>query len=54
VSQIAAIGALDATDELDGHVGRYRVNRDVLIDGLASAGINRRLVDFARDNTPGH
>ncbi len=41
VSQIAAIGALDATDELDGHVARYRVNRDVLIDGLAAAGIDR-------------
>ena len=41
VSQIAALGALDATDELDGHVARYRVNRDVLIDGLASAGIDR-------------
>ena len=41
VSQIAALGALDATAELDGHVARYRVNRDALIDGLASAGIDR-------------
>ncbi len=40
VSQVAAIGALDATAELDGHVQRYRLNRDVLIDGLASAGID--------------
>ena len=37
VSQIAALGALDATAELEGHVARYRVNRDMLIDGLASA-----------------
>jgi aspartate/methionine/tyrosine aminotransferase len=41
VSQIAALGALEATAELDGHVARYRVNRGVLIDGLASAGIDR-------------
>jgi aspartate/methionine/tyrosine aminotransferase len=41
VSQIAAIGALDATAELDGHVARYRVNRGVLIEGLASVGIGR-------------
>jgi aspartate/methionine/tyrosine aminotransferase len=39
ISQVAAIGALDATAELDGHVARYRVNRDALIDGLASVGI---------------
>jgi aspartate/methionine/tyrosine aminotransferase len=41
VSQVAALGALDATTELDGHVARYGVNRNVLIDGLASAGIDR-------------
>jgi aspartate/methionine/tyrosine aminotransferase len=41
ISQVAAIGALDATAELDGHVARYRVNRDALIDGLASVGIDR-------------
>jgi aspartate/methionine/tyrosine aminotransferase len=39
VSQIAALAALDATDELDGHVARYRENRAIVIDGLASAGI---------------
>jgi aspartate/methionine/tyrosine aminotransferase len=39
VSQIAALAALDATDELDGHVARYRENRTIVIDGLASAGI---------------
>jgi aspartate/methionine/tyrosine aminotransferase len=39
VSQVAALAALDATDELEAHVARYRENRKVLIDGLASAGI---------------
>ena len=39
VSQVAALAALDATEELDGHVERYRANRSVLIDGLAAAGI---------------
>jgi aspartate/methionine/tyrosine aminotransferase len=41
VSQIAAIGAIDAAAELDAHVARYRVNRGLLIDGLASVGIDR-------------
>jgi aspartate/methionine/tyrosine aminotransferase len=39
VSQVAALAALDAGDELDGHVERYRENKRVLIDGLAGAGI---------------
>ena len=39
VSQVAALAALDATDELDGHVARYRRNRSIVIDGLAAAGI---------------
>jgi aspartate/methionine/tyrosine aminotransferase len=43
VSQVAALAALDATEELDGHVARYRENRGLLIDGLAAAGIT----DFA-------
>ncbi len=41
VSQIAGIAALDATDELDAHVARYRSNRGVLVDGLIAAGIDR-------------
>lgn len=41
VSQVAARAALDATDELDGHVARYRRNRPLLVDGLAAAGIDR-------------
>lgn len=39
VSQIAALAALDATDELDQHVARYRENRTIVVDGLAAAGI---------------
>lgn len=41
VSQVAARAALDATDELDGHVRRYLANRTLLVDGLAAAGIDR-------------
>jgi aspartate/methionine/tyrosine aminotransferase len=40
VSQVAALAALDATEEIDGHVDRYRANRRVMIDGLAAAGID--------------
>ena len=40
VSQVAALAALDATEELDGHVHRYRANRLVMLDGLAAAGID--------------
>lgn len=39
VSQVAGIAAFDCRDELDSHVARYREHRDLLIDGLASAGI---------------
>jgi aspartate/methionine/tyrosine aminotransferase len=39
VSQVAALAALDATEELDGHVARYHENRSIVIDGLAAAGI---------------
>jgi aspartate/methionine/tyrosine aminotransferase len=38
VSQVAALAALDATDELDGHVARYAEARRLLIDGLAALG----------------
>ncbi|MEM1335159.1 MAG: aminotransferase class I/II-fold pyridoxal phosphate-dependent enzyme, partial [Actinomycetota bacterium] len=41
VSQVAAEAALDATDELDRHVERYRANRSLVVDGLAAAGIDR-------------
>ena len=39
VSQVAALAALDETDELDAHVERYRRNKGVLVAGLAAAGI---------------
>jgi aspartate/methionine/tyrosine aminotransferase len=39
VSQVAALAALDASDELDGHVERYRANRHVILEGLTAAGI---------------
>jgi aspartate/methionine/tyrosine aminotransferase len=39
VSQVAALAALDATEELDGHVARYRTSRSIVIGGLAAAGI---------------
>ncbi|HKY13344.1 MAG TPA: aminotransferase class I/II-fold pyridoxal phosphate-dependent enzyme, partial [Microthrixaceae bacterium] len=38
LSQIAAIGAFDDTVELDAHVRRYSVNRDLVLRGLASMG----------------
>jgi aspartate/methionine/tyrosine aminotransferase len=43
VAQRAAPAALDprATEELDGHLRRYRTNRDVLLEGLPAAGIDR-------------
>lgn len=39
VSQVAARAALDATDELDENVARYRRGRSIVLDGLAEAGI---------------
>ncbi len=39
VSQVAATAAMDATEELDGHVARYATNRTLLLDGLAAAGL---------------
>jgi aspartate/methionine/tyrosine aminotransferase len=41
VSQVAARGALDATEELDQHVARYRANRRVILGGLTAAGIDQ-------------
>ena len=41
VSQVAGEAAFDCTDELDANVGRYRRNRNVVVDGLAAAGIDR-------------
>ncbi len=41
ISQRAALAAFDATDELDGHVDRYRRNREVVLAGLVNAGFDQ-------------
>ena len=41
VSQHAALGAFESIDELEANVARYRANRQILLDGLPAAGIDR-------------
>jgi aspartate/methionine/tyrosine aminotransferase len=41
LSQLAAVVAFGCRAELDGHVARYRANRDLLIATLAKAGLTR-------------
>src|SRR4029077_17164344 len=41
LSQHAALAAFECRDELDGHVRRYRINRDLLMAGLPGAGLDR-------------
>src|SRR5580704_4559769 len=41
LSQCAAVAAFDCRSELDGHVARYRANRDLLIATLKQAGLTR-------------
>jgi aspartate/methionine/tyrosine aminotransferase len=43
LAQLAAVAAFEqaSIDELDGHVERYRVNRDRLLTGLTALGIHR-------------
>lgn len=41
VSQVAALGALDATEELEALKAGYRRNRDVLQEALRAGGINK-------------
>jgi len=41
LSQLAAIPAFECRAELDGHVARYRANRDLLIEALDVAGLTR-------------
>ena len=41
LSQLAAIPAFECRAELDGHVARYRSNRDLLIGALDVAGLTR-------------
>ena len=40
-SQIAALAALDAEDELQGNIATYRRNRGLLLQGLPAAGFDR-------------
>jgi aspartate/methionine/tyrosine aminotransferase len=41
LAQLAAVAAFDGKDELDRNVVRYGRNRDILMEGLARAGLNR-------------
>ena len=41
VSQVAALAAFEADEELRGHVARYAANRALLLDALPKAGIDR-------------
>src|SRR4029077_5463139 len=41
LSQLAGVAAFDCRAELDGHVARYRANRDLLIATLKQAGLTR-------------
>ena len=41
LSQLAALAAFDAADELDANVARYRANRDLLLAELPKAGFDR-------------
>src|SRR5580693_4365833 len=41
LSQLAAVPAFECRAELDGHVARYRANRDLLIRTLSAAGLTR-------------
>lgn len=40
LSQLAALAAFDASEELDANVARYAANRRVLLDGLGSVGLD--------------
>lgn len=40
-SQVAALAAMDATDELEANMAVYRRNRQLMLDGLPKAGFDR-------------
>ena len=40
-SQVAALAAMDATDELEANMAVYRRNRQLMLDGLPRAGFDR-------------
>ena len=41
VSQLAGLAAFDCRDELDASVARYAARRQIVVDGLAAAGITK-------------
>ncbi len=41
IGQVAALAAFDCGDELEANVERYRVNRSIVLDGLAAMGLDR-------------
>ncbi len=41
VSQVAGLAAFDCTEELDRNVERYRQNREIVLRGLATAGLDQ-------------
>lgn len=41
ISQVAALAAFDAEEELEGHLARYAANRSLLLEALPRAGIDR-------------
>jgi aspartate/methionine/tyrosine aminotransferase len=41
LSQLAALPVFDCRGELDRHVARYRINRDLLVSTLGAAGLTR-------------
>ncbi|MGB5865444.1 MAG: aminotransferase class I/II-fold pyridoxal phosphate-dependent enzyme [Sulfitobacter sp.] len=40
-SQVAALAAMECTDELEANMDVYRANRALMLDGLAQAGFNK-------------
>ncbi|HKK98341.1 MAG TPA: aminotransferase class I/II-fold pyridoxal phosphate-dependent enzyme, partial [Marivita sp.] len=40
-AQVAALAAMDASEELDGNIQVYRENRQLMLDGLPKAGFDR-------------
>lgn len=41
LSQVAAVAAFDGIEECEKNLDRYRVNRSIVVDGLARAGISK-------------
>ena len=41
LSQMAAVAVFDCMDELNENVARYRINRDILLEELPNAGLER-------------